>query len=56
MGRGRSKATRIAVALSCTVCGARNFKTTRSRTAVGQIELKKFCPTCNTHTLHVDSK
>lgn len=48
--------TRIAISLSCSLCGARNYRTTKSRTAQGQLSLQKFCSTCGTHTLHVASK
>jgi len=50
-------AERIPVVLACSVCGARNFRTTRKREATGKaIELKKFCPKCNAHTLHKETK
>jgi large subunit ribosomal protein L33 len=48
---------RIPVVLACSVCGARNFRTTRKREATGKaLELKKFCPKCNAHTLHKETK
>lgn len=53
--RGRSgKATRIPIALACTECKARNYKTTKSPGQV--IELKKYCKQCKKHTLHHESK
>jgi len=46
------------VVLVCEVCDARNYQTTKAR-KVGQSErlaLKKFCPKCNRHTTHRESK
>ncbi|MCH2109527.1 MAG: 50S ribosomal protein L33 [Polyangiaceae bacterium] len=56
MGRKREDEKRLPVALSCTVCGSRNYKTTRARGHEGQLQLKKFCRVCEAHTLHVDGK
>ncbi len=48
---------RVPIVLACTVCGARNYRTTRSRQVGSKtIELKKFCPKCRTHTGHKESK
>jgi len=58
MYRGeRHKPGRLAVTLNCSVCAARNYKTTKVRTQ-GQnpLELKKFCKTCGQHTLHQEGK
>ncbi|HEY6561952.1 MAG TPA: 50S ribosomal protein L33 [Polyangiaceae bacterium] len=52
-----SRSTRVSVALSCSVCSARNYKTTRiRRDGVKPLSLKKFCKTCNHHTVHIESK
>ncbi|MCS6901778.1 MAG: 50S ribosomal protein L33 [Myxococcales bacterium] len=49
--------TRVPVALSCSVCGERNYKTTRvQRRSDKPLELKKFCKKCNRHTIHRESK
>lgn len=50
----RSSKTRVAVALACTECKSRNYKTTKKRDQV--IERKKFCKVCGTHTLHRETK
>ena len=51
------KKTRIPIALTCTQCSSRNYKTTRSNKADQKpINLKKFCPTCNSHTMHLEAK
>jgi large subunit ribosomal protein L33 len=50
-------AERVAISLACSVCGARNYRTTRSRRpGTKAIELKKHCPACNAHTLHKETK
>jgi large subunit ribosomal protein L33 len=48
---------RLRIALACEVCGARNYKTTIARRDGSQpLHLKKFCKTCERHTLHKESK
>ena len=48
---------RVSVVLVCTKCGARNFRTTRSRRPGTKVlEFKKYCPGCNAHTVHKESK
>jgi large subunit ribosomal protein L33 len=47
---------RINIALICEVCSSRNYQTTRKPTQQGQLKLKKHCPTCNKHTLHLETK
>jgi large subunit ribosomal protein L33 len=48
---------RISIALACTVCQSRNYRTTRARRVGAKgIELKKYCPKCNAHTLHKETK
>ena len=49
-------AERVAVSLACTECESRNYKTTRKLDQMGQLSLKKFCPTCKRHTIHKESK
>jgi large subunit ribosomal protein L33 len=52
-----SRSQRIPIALSCSVCGARNYKTTRiRREGIKPLSLKKFCKACNHHTVHIESK
>ncbi len=53
---GRRK-QRIQVALSCSECGARNYKTSKARRDGAEpLRLKKFCKVCNKHTLHLETK
>ena len=47
---------RIDVSLVCTECQSRNYRTTRRKEQVGQLELKKFCRTCKRHTVHKETK
>ncbi len=47
---------RVTVALVCSECESRNYKTTRKPTQKGLLELKKFCPKCQKHTVHRESK
>lgn len=45
------------VILICTECLSRNHITTKKKEGNGtRLELKKFCPKCNKHTLHKESK
>jgi large subunit ribosomal protein L33 len=49
--------TRLYVALVCGDCGARNYRTTKARDKRQErLEIKKFCPACNRHTVHKESK
>ena len=48
---------RIAIALCCSVCSTRNYKTTKSpRSDSAALTLKKFCNVCNLHTVHIEGK
>ena len=47
---------RIDITLVCCECEARNYKTTRKQGQQGQLQLKKYCPSCNSHTVHKETK
>ena len=48
---------RVKVTLACSDCKNRNYSTTKNKkTNPDRIELKKYCPSCNTHTLHKETK
>lgn len=51
---------RVRTTLVCSVCDARNYRTTvrpgAARDGKGPLEIKKHCPTCGKHTLHRESK
>ncbi|MCG7341624.1 50S ribosomal protein L33 [Staphylococcus auricularis] len=44
------------VPLNCEICGNRNYHVPKRQNATERLTLKKFCPRCNTHTLHKESK
>jgi len=45
------------VILICSECLSRNYVTSKNKTnATERLELKKFCPRCNKHTLHKETK
>ena len=49
---------RVKIVLACEVCESRNYKTTKKRVVGEQkrLELKKFCPSCNKHTIHRETR
>ncbi|MBK6692040.1 MAG: 50S ribosomal protein L33 [Myxococcales bacterium] len=48
--------SRVQVVLVCSVCEARNYRTTRKPDQKGRIELKKYCARCDKHTAHKETK
>ena len=44
------------VILTCSVCLSRNYSTNKNASNKERIELKKYCPKCNKHTLHKETK
>lgn len=45
------------IMLVCTECLGRNYNTTKNKqTQKDRLEINKFCPICNKHTLHKESK
>lgn len=45
------------IILVCEQCLSRNYTTTKNRaTTKERIQIKKYCPRCNAHTLHKESK
>jgi large subunit ribosomal protein L33 len=56
-GEASPHGRRIAIALCCSVCSTRNYKTTKSpRPNSSALNLKKFCNVCNLHTVHIEGK
>ena len=51
---------RAQITLVCEECGGRNYRTTKAAKEQHQqqqrLSLKKFCPGCNRHTVHKESK
>ncbi|MCB9600700.1 MAG: 50S ribosomal protein L33 [Sandaracinus sp.] len=52
----RRGGTRVKVRLECSVCGSSNYETTKQKASQERLILKKFCPTCRTHTEHRESR
>jgi large subunit ribosomal protein L33 len=45
------------VSLACNECKRRNYSTTRNKKKTTErLELKKYCPSCRTHTVHKETK
>ncbi|ABR30503.1 50S ribosomal protein L33 [Thermosipho melanesiensis] len=47
---------RIQVALKCSECGNKNYYTTREKNKKEKLSLRKYCPKCNKHTVHNETK
>jgi large subunit ribosomal protein L33 len=47
---------RMKIVLACSVCEARNYKTTKKRDLSERLILKKFCPACRKHTEHRETR
>lgn len=45
------------IALVCSECGTRNYKTTKSKKDAGErFKIKKYCPKCDKHLEHIESR
>ena len=45
------------IILVCEECLSRNYKTTKKKDmSTKRLEISKFCPKCNKHTIHKQSK
>ncbi|MEW9053409.1 MAG: 50S ribosomal protein L33 [Neobacillus sp.] len=42
--------------LACSECGSRNYSTEHSQKNLERLEIKKFCKTCASHTIHRETK
>ncbi len=48
---------RVKITLACLECKERNYSTNKNKkNDPDRVELKKYCPRCNTHTLHKETK
>ena len=48
---------RVKVTMACTECKQRNYNTVKNKKNNSErIELKKYCPFCNKHTVHNETK
>ncbi len=45
------------IVLACTDCGSRNYSSESNKaSSTERLEVKKFCSTCNAHTIHKETK
>jgi large subunit ribosomal protein L33 len=50
-------ATRVIITLECQVCRERNYTTTKNKRANAEkLQLSKFCPRCQKHQPHKETK
>ena len=48
---------RVKVIMACTECKQRNYNTVKNKKNNSErIELRKYCPFCNKHTVHKETK
>ncbi|MFD1408389.1 50S ribosomal protein L33 [Kroppenstedtia eburnea] len=48
---------RVLITLECTDCKERNYSSTKNkRNHPDRMEFRKYCPRCNGHTLHRETK
>jgi large subunit ribosomal protein L33 len=48
---------RVAITLACTECKNRNYQSMKNKkNDPDRLEIKKFCKTCRTHTVHKETK
>jgi large subunit ribosomal protein L33 len=48
---------RVNITLACTECRNRNYAQTKNkRKHPDRLELRKYCPRCNAHTVHRETK
>jgi len=48
---------RVLVTLACSECKRRNYTSTKNKKrTTDKLSLRKFCPSCRTHTTHKESK
>ncbi len=51
-----AKVKRDIVAFKCTKCGERNYTLFKTKNVKDKIEKKKYCSTCQAHTVHKETK
>ncbi|WP_084158064.1 50S ribosomal protein L33 [Bacillus manliponensis] len=44
------------VVLACEKCNNRNYSTMKDTSSLERLEIKKFCKTCNMHSIHRETK
>jgi large subunit ribosomal protein L33 len=51
-----AKVKKNVIFLKCSICDSRNYTSYKSKNMQEKVERKKYCPKCNKHTLHVETK
>ena len=54
--KGGMDMPRVKIGLKCSECGRTNYYTTKRKDKRGKLQLRKYCPHCKKHTLHVEVK
>lgn len=44
------------IILICSECLSRNYTSTKKAEDPERLEIKKYCPRCNKHTIHKESR
>lgn len=53
----KGKGARIKIGLVCKECKKQNYVTEKNRlTTTEKIHLRKYCPLCKKHTIHIEKK
>lgn len=51
-----AKVKRDIIALKCTICNSINYTSYKTKNIKEKLEQKKYCPVCQKHTLHKETK
>ncbi len=51
-----AKVKRNIIAFKCDVCNMKNYTAFKSKALTEKIEKKKYCSTCQQHTVHKETK
>ncbi|ABV33037.1 MULTISPECIES: 50S ribosomal protein L33 [Pseudothermotoga] len=47
---------RVKISLKCSECGKKNYYTDKNKTAKEKLSFRRYCPKCNKHTVHSETK
>jgi large subunit ribosomal protein L33 len=57
IGQSAGESVRVIITLACGECKRRNYTTTKNkRTTPDKLEFSKYCPFCQKHTPHKETK
>ena len=51
-----AKVKKDIIAFKCETCGMKNYTIFKSKSLKEKIEKTKYCPTCQAHTVHKETK